>query len=67
MFITDFIRIYSMSIRVNILCILNPETPSVWVVACILRLSVLEIKWENQTQESGKHYSSLLKRLTTCL
>lgn len=37
-----------MGIEVNTLCILNLETPSIWVEACRLKLSEHKVMWENQ-------------------
>lgn len=43
MLITILLWIVYMSIEANILCMLNLETPSIWGVACQLRLSVPKV------------------------
>jgi len=46
--------IFSIGVGVNIVCMLNPETPSIYVDACQLRLSEHEVMEENQIQAQGK-------------
>lgn len=61
MLITILLWIFYKSIEVNILCVLNLETPSIWGDACQLRLSVHNVMWEKQIRASEKHLSSLSK------
>lgn len=49
-----------MGIGVSALCILNLETPSVWVEACRLRLSEYKVMWENQIWASEKYIFQLM-------
>ena len=46
--------IFSIGDGVNIVCMLNPETPSIYVDACQLRLSEHEVIEENQIRAQGK-------------
>lgn len=63
MLITILLWNFYMSIKVNILCKFNVETPSIWINACQLRLGVHKVLWENPILlASETHSSKLIKK-----